>query len=90
MLLISAIEETLLVTPSCRYLPFGTPEIVQKHTIFFIILISKIYFKVSQVPINVARDRLDILLHFPNDWYKDIEAWVEKIEIHRLPSTKLN
>ena len=53
--------------------PFGYTQNTAK-TCKFSILIPKIHFKVSQTPINVARDRLDILLHFPNDWYKDIEG----------------
>ena len=48
------------------------------------------HFNASQAPINVARDRLDILCHFPNDWYKNIEGYIEKIKIDVLPSPKMH
>ena len=35
-------------------------------------------FSVFNSPINIAGDRLDILFHFPNDWYNNIGGLVEK------------
>jgi len=31
-------------------------------------------FEVFHRPTNIAGGRLDILFHFPNDWYKNIEG----------------
>ena len=42
-------------------------------------------FSVFNGPINIAGGRLDILFHFPNDWYKNIEGKIEKIKIDFLP-----
>ena len=42
-------------------------------------------FSVFNSPINIAGDRLDILFHFPNDWYNNIDGLVEKIKIDFLP-----
>ena len=41
-------------------------------------------FSVFNSPINIAGDRLDILFHFPNDWYNNIDGLVEKIKIDFL------
>ena len=41
-------------------------------------------FSVFNSPINIAGDRLDILFHFPNDCYNNIDGLVEKIKIDFL------
>ena len=41
-------------------------------------------------PTNIAADRLDTLFHFPNEWNKNIEGKVEKIEIDLLPLPKIH
>ena len=55
----------------------GTPkgvlwEFVGK--VIFSLFDLKNRFSVFNSPINIAGDRLDILFHFPNDWYKNIEG----------------
>ena len=66
----------------------GTPkgalwELVGK--VIFSLFDLKNRFSVFNGPINIAGGRLDILFHFPNDWYKNIEGKIEKIKIHFLP-----
>ena len=45
-------------------------ELVGK--VIFSLFDLKNHFSVFKSPINIAGDRLDILFHFPNDWYNNI------------------
>ena len=51
---------------------FPTPKYVEKC--IFWLSNPKYHLDVFDRPINIARDGLDILLHFPNDWYKNIQG----------------
>ena len=53
--------------------------------VIFSLFDPKNRFSAFNGPINIAGGRLDILFHFPNDWYNNIESWVEKIKIDFLP-----
>ena len=53
----------------------------------------KNHFKVFDRRTNIAGDRLDILFHFPNDWYKNIGGKIEKkmkLELLHLPKIHWN
>ena len=39
-------------------------------------------FEVFHRPTNIAGGRLDILFHFPNDWYKNIEGRSKKSKLN--------
>ena len=56
----------------------------------FLFFDPKNYFKVFDRPTNIAGGRLDILFHFPNDWYKNIGGKDEKIVIDLLPLPKIH
>ena len=58
-------------------------EFVRK--VIFSLFDPKNRFSAFNGPINIAGGRLDILFHFPNDWYNNIEGQVEKIKIDFLP-----
>ena len=47
--------------------------------VIFSLFDPKNHFSAFNGPINIAGGRLDILFHFPNDWYENIEGQVEKI-----------
>ena len=50
----------------------GLWEFVGK--VIFSLFDLKNRFSVFDDPINIAGGRLDILFHFPNDWYNNIEG----------------
>ena len=58
-------------------------EIVGK--VIFSLFDPKNRFPAFNGPINIAGGRLDILFHFPHNWYNNIEGQVEKIKIDFLP-----
>ena len=53
--------------------------------VIFSLFDPKNRFSAFNGPINIAGGRLDILFHFPNDWYNNIEGKIEKIKIDFLP-----
>ena len=65
----------------------GDPVGIREKSHFFT-FDPKHRFSAFNSPINIAGGRLDILFHFPNDWYNNIEGYVEKIKIYflRLPN----
>ena len=44
------------------------------ENVIFSLFDLKNHFSAFNGPINIAGGRLDILFHFPNDWYKNIEG----------------
>ena len=44
------------------------------ENVIFSLFDLKNHFSAFNGPINIARGRLDIFLHFPKDWYKNIEG----------------
>ena len=58
--------------------------------VIFSLFDPKNRFSAFNGPINIAGGRLDILFHFPNDWYNNIEGEVEKIKIDFLPLPKIH
>ena len=44
------------------------------ENVIFSLFDLKNHFLAFNGPINIAGGRLDILFHFPNDWYKNIEG----------------
>jgi len=55
----------------------GTPKGLcgnYEENVDFWLVDPKNHFKVFDRPTNIAGGRLDILFHFPNDWYKNTEG----------------
>ena len=50
----------------------------------------KNHFNRFDRPTNIAGGRLDILFHFPNDWYKNIGGKIEKMKFELLPLPKIH
>ena len=63
--------------------PKGSPVGICGKSDFFIFRSEKLFSEFNS-PINIAEYGSDILFRFPNNWFNNIDGYVEKIKIDFL------